>query len=66
MVHWLAEATRLLIEIAAEFRNENSLVFGEKRNLILLDALLISIENCVFKMFQLYLSILHEPTVGYD
>lgn len=52
VTHSPREATRLLVEMAAEIRNENSLEFGEKRNLFLLDPLLIFVESCVFKVFQ--------------
>jgi len=37
LIGQLTEATRLLIEMAAEFRNENSFELREKRKLIKLD-----------------------------
>jgi len=37
VAHSPREDTRLLIEMAAEITNGNSLEFGEKRNLFLLD-----------------------------
>jgi len=37
LIGQLTEATRLLIEMAAEFRNENSVELREKRKHIMLD-----------------------------